>query len=53
MKIGIVYTGTTPELIDDVNKQIHKELGNNVELCLFKTGSQAYQSIFTGNYGWS
>ena len=35
MKIGIVYTGTTPELIDDVNKQIHKELGNNVELLTY------------------
>ena len=35
MKIGIVYTGTTPELIDDVNKQIHKVLGNNVELLTY------------------
>ena len=35
MKIGIVYTGTTPELIDDVNKQIHNVLGNDIELLTY------------------
>ena len=35
MKIGVVYTGTTPELIDDVNNQIHKFLGNDVELLTY------------------
>ena len=32
MKVGVVYTSTTPELIEDVNREIKKELGNDVEI---------------------
>ncbi len=32
MKIGVVYTSTTPELIADVNREITKVLGNDLEI---------------------
>ncbi len=32
MKIGVVYTSTTPELIEDVNREITNVLGKDVEI---------------------
>lgn len=32
MKVGLVYTSTTPELIADVEREVKKELGEDVEL---------------------
>jgi len=32
MKVGIVYTSTTPELISDVEREVRGKLGDNVEL---------------------
>ena len=32
MKAGIVYTSTTPELIADVNREVKKQLGEDVEI---------------------
>lgn len=32
MKIGLVYTSTTPELIADVENEVKKQLGNKAEL---------------------
>ena len=32
MKVGLVYTSTTPELIADVEREVKKQLGENVEL---------------------
>lgn len=32
MKAGIVYTSTTPELIEDVNREVRKVLGDEVEI---------------------
>ena len=32
MKAGIVYTSTTPELIEMVNDEIKKNLGEDVEI---------------------
>ena len=31
MKVGIVYTSTTPELIETVNTELKKQLGEDVE----------------------
>lgn len=39
MKIALVYTGTTPELIELVEKEITKELGSDVELMSYEDGS--------------
>ena len=32
MKIGIVYTSTTPELIADVNRVVREQLGSEIEV---------------------
>ena len=32
MKVGIVYTSTTPELIEDVNREVKARLGEDVEI---------------------
>ena len=32
MKVGIVYTSTTPELIEDVNREVRGQLGEDVEI---------------------
>jgi Asp/Glu/hydantoin racemase len=32
MKVGLVYTSTTPELIADVEREVKAQLGNDVEL---------------------
>ena len=32
MKVGIVYTSTTPELIADVEREVRSQLGDKVEL---------------------
>lgn len=32
MKVGIVYTSTTPELIEDVNRVVREQLGADVEV---------------------
>ena len=39
MKIALVYTGTTPELIELVENEIIKELGKNVELISYRDPS--------------
>lgn len=36
MKIGLVYTGVTPELIELVEREIRKQLGSNIELLSYK-----------------
>lgn len=32
MKVGLIYTSTTPELIELVEREVHKQLGDSVEL---------------------
>lgn len=32
MKVGIVYTSTTPELIEDVNREVRKQIGQEAEI---------------------
>ena len=32
MKVGLIYTSTTPELIADVEREVRKQLGDEVEL---------------------
>ncbi len=32
MKVGLIYTGTTPELIEDVEREVRAQIGNEVEL---------------------
>lgn len=39
MKIGLVYTSTTPELIELVNKEVTLQLGNGVELMHYEDPS--------------
>lgn len=39
MKAGIVYTSTTPELIEDVNREIKKNLGEHVEIMNYEDPS--------------
>lgn len=39
MKIGIVYTSTTPELIETVNNEIKKNLGDTFEIMNYQDGS--------------
>ena len=39
MKVGLVYTSTTPELIADVEREVRKELGGEVELLSLKDPS--------------
>lgn len=39
MKIGLVYTSTTPELIELVNKEVQYQLGDNVELMNYEDPS--------------
>ena len=40
MKVGLIYTSTTPELIELVEQEVKKQLGEDVELyslCLLYT----------------
>ncbi len=39
MKIGVVYTSTTPELIEDVNREIRKNLGETPEIMNYQDPS--------------
>lgn len=39
MKAGIVYTSTTPELIETVNREIRRNLGEDVELMNYEDPS--------------
>ncbi|MFV0504935.1 MAG: aspartate/glutamate racemase family protein [Lachnospirales bacterium] len=39
MKVGLVYTSTTPELIDLVEKEVRSQLGNKAELISYKDPS--------------
>ncbi len=39
MKIGIVYTSTTPELIEMVNAELNKQLGSHVEIMNYEDAS--------------
>ena len=32
MKVGLIYTSTTPELIELVEQEVKKQLGDDVEL---------------------
>ena len=32
MKVGLIYTSTTPELIELVEQEVKKQLGSDVEL---------------------
>ena len=32
MKVGLIYTSTTPELIELVEREVKKQLGEDVEL---------------------
>ena len=32
MKVGLIYTSTTPELIADVEREVKKQLGEDVEM---------------------
>ena len=32
MKVGLIYTSTTPELIELVEQEVKKQLGEDVEL---------------------
>ena len=37
VKVAVVYTGTTPELIELVEEEIRKKLGHGVEILTLKT----------------
>lgn len=39
MKIGLVYTGVTPELIELVNQEVKKQLGDDIEIMNYKDPS--------------
>ena len=39
MKLGIVYTSTTPELIECVNEEIRKNLGDTPEILNYQDPS--------------
>ncbi len=39
MKIGLVYTSTTPELIKDVEREVRKQLGDDAELVSYENPS--------------
>ncbi|PHV69425.1 Asp/Glu/hydantoin racemase [Sporanaerobium hydrogeniformans] len=39
MKIGLIYTSTTPELIELVEEEVKKQLGLNIELCNYQDAS--------------
>lgn len=32
MKVGLIYTGTTPELIEDIEREVRAQIGNEAEL---------------------
>jgi len=49
MKIGIVYTGTTPELIERVEAEIHKTIGGDVTLMNYQN-SEILDKIKTKGY---
>ncbi|MGI6672540.1 MAG: aspartate/glutamate racemase family protein [Christensenellales bacterium] len=36
MKIGLVYTGTTPELVERVEREVRQQLGEDVELLTYQ-----------------
>ena len=37
MKVGLIYTSTTPELIELVEQEVKKQLGDDVELYTCRT----------------
>lgn len=37
MKVGLIYTSTTPELIELVEQEVKKQLGEDVELYSLQT----------------
>ena len=39
MKVGLVYTSTTPELIADIESEVHKQMGEDVEIISFQDPS--------------
>lgn len=39
MRVGIVYTSTTPELIETVNTELKKQLGEDVEFLNYEDPS--------------
>lgn len=39
MKIGIVYTATTNELIEYLNNEIKKQIGDSLEVCVYEDAS--------------
>lgn len=39
MKIGIVYTSTTPELIENVNQELYKQMGDKIEILNYEDPS--------------
>ena len=39
MKVAVIYTSTTPELIEDVNNEIHNMLGSDTEVICFSDAS--------------
>ena len=47
MKLGIVYTSTTPELIECVNEEIRKNLGDTPEILNYQD-----PSILAGKRAW-
>ena len=49
MKIGLVYTGVTPELIELVEREIRKQLGSNIELLSYKDPS-IISEVVENNY---
>lgn len=48
MKIGLVYTSTTPELIAVVEEEVRKVLGNEVELLSYEDPSILREAIDAG-----
>lgn len=45
MKVGLIYTSTTPELIELVEREIKNELGENVEMVSWKDPSILQEAI--------
>lgn len=49
MKVGLVYTSTTPELIQMVEDEVHKQLGQNIELASYQDPSILQDAIAAGH----
>ena len=48
MKVALVYTSTTPELIETVETEIRKQIGEEIELLTYENASVLKQAVEAG-----